>query len=95
MVTDILNIETNGRKNIAIWMMFGGSLTFTLFSGIALWMLASNLTYVFYLALAAHLQILVIMTGFTALLVKRRISVNKNGASIEDSSNDPTTNTPS
>jgi hypothetical protein len=90
---NLLDIETNGRKNIAIWMMFGGSLVFTLFSGIALWMLSTNLAYVFYLALAAHVQILVIMTGFTALLVKRRISVSKDGASIEDSTNDPNTAT--
>lgn len=90
---NLLKLETNERKNLAIWMMFGGSLIFTGISGLALWMLASNATYVFYLALAAHLQILVIMTGFTALLVKRRISVNKDGASIEDSTNDSSTTT--
>lgn len=65
-------------------MMFGGSIVFTIFAAVGLWMVAANLQYVFWLALAAHVQLITIMTGFIAQLVKRRISAGKDGISISD-----------
>lgn len=89
-----LSLETNERKNLSLWMMFGGATVFTIFAGVGLWLVAANLKYVFYLAVLAHLQIITIMTGFIAQLVKRRVSINKGGISLEDS-NDPSTTTTS
>ena len=66
-------------------MMFGGATVFTIFAGVGLWLVAANLKYVFYLAVLAHLQIITIMTGFIAQLVKRRISAGKEGITITDS----------
>lgn len=66
--------------------MFGGAVVFTAFAGVGLWLVEASLQYVFYLALVAHVQILVIMTGFIAQLVKRRVSISKDGLSVEDSS---------
>lgn len=90
----LLDLETNERKNLALWIMFGGAIVFTLFAAVGLWLVAANLKYVFYLAVIAHIQIITIMTGFIAQLVKRRVSINKTGISLEDS-NDPSTITTS
>lgn len=79
-----LNLETNERKNLAIWMMFGGAVVFTIYATYGLLLVKSNLGFVFWLAIVAHVQIFSIMAGFIAQLVKRRISASKNGVSIED-----------
>ena len=80
----LLDLETNERKNLSLLMMFGGAIVFTIFASVGLWLVASNLKYVFYLAVIAHIQIITIMTGFIAQLVKRRVSAGKSGVSIED-----------
>ena len=69
-------------------MMFGGALTFTIFAAIGLWLVAPVLEYVFWLAIVAHVQIITIMTGFIAQLVKRRITAGKDGITISDSGTD-------
>lgn len=79
-----LGLETNERKNLSLWMMFGGALTFTVFAAVGLFMVAANLKYVFFLAVLAHVQIITIMTGFIAQLVKRRITAGKQGITISD-----------
>ena len=65
--------------------MFGGAVTFTIFAAIGLGLVAANLEYVFWLAIVAHVQIITIMTGFIAQLVKRRITAGKDGITISDS----------
>lgn len=79
-----LSLETNERKNIALWMMFGAAVIFTIYASLGLWMVSTNLQYVFWLAVMAHIQIFSIMCGFIAQLVKRRISAGKDGVSITD-----------
>lgn len=79
-----LELETNERKNIALWMMFGGAVVFTIYAIVGLWLVSSALNYVFWLAVIAHVQIFSIMCGYIAQLVKRRISASKDGISIED-----------
>jgi hypothetical protein len=79
-----LNLETNERKNIALWMMFGGSIVFTLYAIAGLWLVSSYANYVFWLAVIAHAQIFSIMAGYIAQLVKRRITVGRDGVSITD-----------
>lgn len=80
----LLNLETNERKNIALWMMFGGAIIFTIYAVVGLWLVASFPNYVFWLAVIAHVQIFSIMAGYIAQLVKRRISAGKDGVSITD-----------
>lgn len=65
-------------------MMFGGSLVFTIYAIVGLWLVSSITSYVFWLAVIAHVQIFSIMCGYIAQLVKRRISASKDGISIED-----------
>lgn len=79
-----LNLETNERKNISLWMMFGGALVFTGYAIAGLVLLHNYPQYVFWLAIVAHIQIFSIMAGYIAQLVKRRISAGKDGVSITD-----------
>ena len=80
----LLNLETNERKNIALWMMFGGAVIFTAYSIAGLVLVSAFPNYVFWLAVVAHVQIFSIMCGYIAQLVKRRISAGKEGVSITD-----------
>ncbi len=81
-----LVLETNERKNLALWIMFGGGIVFTLYAIVGLWLVASVPLYVFWLAVIAHIQIFSIMAGYIAQLVKRRITAGKQGISITDES---------
>jgi hypothetical protein len=56
----------------------------TVFAAVGVWLVAGNATYSFYLALAAHVQILLGLTAFTALFVKRSIKAGKDGIEITD-----------
>ncbi len=80
----LLSLETNERKNIALWMMFGGAVIFTVYSIAGLVLVSAFPNYVFWLAVVAHIQIFSIMCGYIAQLVKRRISAGKEGVSITD-----------
>jgi membrane protein YdbS with pleckstrin-like domain len=80
----LLNLETNERKNLSLWMMFGGALVFTVYAIVGLFLVHTQPHFVFWLAVAAHLQIFSIMCGYIAQLVKRRISAGKDGISIAD-----------
>lgn len=79
-----LNIETNERKNLSLYAMFGAAVVFTIYATVGLVLLKASPTYVFYLAVAAHVQVFSIMAGFVAQLVKRRLSAGKEGVSIID-----------
>jgi hypothetical protein len=81
---NILTLETNERKNLAMFAMFGGALVFSGYAIAGLFLLKASPAYIFYLALAAHVQIFSIMAGFVAQLVKRRLSASKDGVSIID-----------
>jgi hypothetical protein len=64
--------------------MLGGGIIFILYAIVGLWLVSSTALYVFWLAVIAHAQIFTIMTGYIAQLVKRRVSIGKEGASITD-----------
>ena len=74
----------NGRRAAAFGALLGGSIVMTIFAAVGVWLVSGNATYTFYLALAAHAQIMLALTGFTALFVKRTLSVGKDGVKIED-----------
>lgn len=80
----MLRFNSEDRKNLALWMMFGGALVFTAYAIVGLWLVSSYANYVFWLAVIAHIQIFSIMAGFIAQLVKRRITAGKEGVSITD-----------
>ena len=78
------NWETNERKNLALWIMLVWAIIFTVYAIAGLWLIADKAVYVFWLAIAAHGQVFMILAGFTAQLVKRRISLGRDGVEIDD-----------
>jgi hypothetical protein len=76
--------DTEGRRAWAFLSMLLGCGIMTSFAAVAMLLVHKDPDYVFYLGLAAHVQVLVALTGFTAMFVKRDISVTKDGANIKD-----------
>jgi hypothetical protein len=74
----------NGRRAAAFTALLGGSIVMTVFAAVGVWLVAGNAKYSFFLALAAHVQILLGLTAFTALFVKRSIKAGKDGIEITD-----------
>lgn len=75
----------DGRRAAAFAALLGGCGVMTIFAAVGVWLVSGNATYSFYLALAAHAQILLGLTAFTALFVKRTIKAGKDGIEITDS----------
>lgn len=79
---DILSHD--GRRAWAFAAIVGGCVIFTIFAAVGVWLVADNAEYAFYLALAAHAQILIGMTALAALFVRRTIKVTRSGVEIAD-----------
>lgn len=90
----LVSLETNERKNISLWMMFGGGIVFTLYAIAGLVLLTGQPHFVFWLAIAAHVQIFSIIAGFIGQLIKRKIFVGKEGLGITDAGGDLETPSP-
>jgi hypothetical protein len=74
-----------GRAGLAFVAIVGGCITFTALIFIALWLLRESPGFVFWLAVMAHVQVLVGMTALGFLLGRRFVfSVSRDGASIND-----------
>lgn len=74
----------NGRRAAAFGALLGGCIVMTIFAAVGVWLVAGSAKYSFYLALAAHVQILLGLTAFTALFVKRSIKAGRDGIEITD-----------
>jgi len=81
----MINLFTpDGRRAAAFAALLGGCGIMTIFAAVGVWLTSGNAMYSFYLALAAHVQILLGLTAFTALFVKRSIKAGKDGIEITD-----------
>ena len=76
-------LTPDGRRAMALLFLAGGGVAMTGYAGWSLWMVRTEPQYAFYLGLAAHVSILVVLTGFAGLLVKRMLKANVAGASFE------------
>lgn len=56
----------------------------TAFAAVGVWLVSGNAAYSFYLALAAHAQILVGLTALGAQFVKRSLKIGPSGVDITD-----------
>lgn len=74
---------SDGRRAAAFGAMLGGGVVMTLYAAVVLYLVRTSAAYVFYLGLAAHLAILVVLTGFVGLLVKRSIKGSFGAAAFE------------
>ena len=75
------------RRNWGLIMLAGGGMAMTLFAAAALAVLYirhAPLHFVFYLGLAALGLVGVVLTGFSALLVKRTFRVSRDGLEYQD-----------
>ena len=86
----LLNPE--GRRGWALALLAGGGMAMTLYAIVAMILVRGNATYVLYLGLAAHIGVLITLTGFAGLLVKRTIRASGLGAEFSASDTpDPAT----
>ena len=74
----------DGRRAAAFAALLGGCGIMTIFAAVGVYLVSGNADYSFYLALAAHAQIMLGLTAFTALFVKRNLTLGKDGVSITD-----------
>jgi hypothetical protein len=82
----MINLWTHdGRRAAAFAALLGGCGVMTIFAAVGVWLVSGNAAYSFYLALAAHGQILLGLTAFTALFVRRTIKAGRDGIEISDS----------
>lgn len=74
----------DGRRAWAFVALVGGAITFTGFAAVGVWLVRMAPGLSFWLALAAHAQVFVVLTGLAALLIKRTVRVGRDGVEIED-----------
>lgn len=79
----LLNPE--GRRGWALALLAGGGMAMTLYAIVAMILVRGNATYVLYLGLAADIGVLITLTGFAGLLVKRTIRASGLGAEFSAS----------
>ena len=78
-------LTPDGRRAAALLFMLLGGIAMTIYAGFALYFVREDAASVLTLGLAAHLAVLVVLTGFASLLVKRMIKASVAGSSFEAS----------
>ena len=77
---------SNGRRAYALLALIGGAMTFTLFAAFSVYQLRDSPGFTFWLGLAAHGQVFVVLAALAWLLgVRRTIGVKRDGIDITDS----------
>lgn len=72
------------RRNWGLILLAGGGMAMTAFASASLWLVRSDMDYAFYLGAGALGLVGVVLTGFSALLVKRTIRVTRDGLDYSD-----------
>lgn len=80
--------DTDGRRAGAFIALLGAAFVFTAYAAVVLYIVRGAIGLVFWLGLAAHMQIAIITTGFIALFVKRTVTISKEGLIVNDISNE-------
>lgn len=81
-------LTPDGRKAWAFMAIVGGCVVFTLFAAVGVYLVRESAWFAFWLALAAHAQLLVGMTALSFLL-GRRASFKISRDSVELDDKDP------
>lgn len=81
-------IDTHdGRRAWAFLAICGGAMAFSVFIWVGLYLLRDHPGFIFWLAICAHLQVLVGMTALGWAMGRRVvINVTKDGATVDDTS---------
>lgn len=77
-------LTSDGRRAWAFLAMLLGCGLMTALAAVAMYLVRGDVGLVFWLGLAAHVQVLVALTGFTAMFVKRDLEATKDGVKIKD-----------
>jgi hypothetical protein len=67
--------DADGRRAWAFLVLLGASGVMTGFAALALLFVREDKTWTFWLGIAAHAQIALCLTGFTAMFIKRDVTV--------------------
>jgi hypothetical protein len=75
----------DGRRALSFLAIIGGCMVFTAIIIWSVWMIRDHAGFVFYLALAAHVQVFVGMTALGWQMGRRLVaSATRDGVSIDD-----------
>lgn len=77
-------LSADGRRAWALVALVGGCGMFTLLAAVGVYLVRNDPERAFWLAIAAHVQILVGMTAIGALLVKRTVKLSRDGLEFSD-----------
>lgn len=87
-MTEIVNTASSDmRRNWGLAMLGGGGMAMTAFSAVTLWMLYDRQapsSYLLYMGLGSLTLVGIVLTGFSALLVKRTFRVGTSGVEYSD-----------
>lgn len=72
------------RRDRALWMLFGGAMTMTALSLLSLIAVRNNATHAFWLGMAAHAQVVIVLSAIGGLLVKRKLELSREGLKLDD-----------
>jgi hypothetical protein len=84
MAALVVDARADKRRDWALFFLSGGGMVMTMYAASVLWLVKGIPSYVFYMGLFAHIQILVVFTGILGLLVKRELKISKNEINISD-----------
>jgi len=76
--------DHSGRRAWAFLSMLLGCGVMTTFAALSLYLVRAELVYVFWLGMAAHMQVVVALTGFTAMFIKRDVEISQSKVVIKD-----------
>ena len=76
----------DGRRALSFLAIMGGAMVYTAIIIWSLWMLRDHPGFVFYIALAAHVQVLIGMTALGWQMGRRlNVAASRDGVTINDS----------
>lgn len=81
------------RKAWSFLAVLGGCFCMTAFAAVAVYLVSGNITYSFWLGMAAHAQIALGLGVFGAQFVRRSIKAGRDGIEITDTATATTTTT--
>lgn len=85
-------VSSDRRRNWGLGLLAGGGMSMTLFAAVTLWMLYERQappSYLLYMGLGALILIGIVLTGFSALLVKRTFRFGRDGVVYSDNPSAP------
>lgn len=82
--------SVTGRKAWAFVVLFGAAIVFTGMIVWSLWLLRAEPGFTFWLALAAHVQLAIVMTAFSWTLGRRaKIAFSRSSVEVDDREHSP------